>query len=180
MIYEKHVMKLKFLFNIIICLVAFNSCKSNKALITKTFQKNLATTTKTYYKLTISPNSKLFVSKDNFNIVNVIQQKGKNLILKFEYKTMPSKNLADANYREVLFLEIPNHKQELHLTQFKNIKVWFARFCYCKDYIGYFNITNGDLNLVLNKQYLKIKMQFTLHNIPHVVNFINQKISLKP
>jgi len=182
MVYKKDFMKqlLKFLFILIIYFVVFNSCKSSKKLITNTFQKSLNTASKTLYKLTISPDSKLFISKDNFNIASVTQKKGRNLVLKFAYKTQPPKNLADANYREVLFIEIPNSKQNLHLTQFKNIKVWFARFCYCKDYVGYFKITTGNLDLLLNKKYLKMKIQFSLNNIPQVVNFIDQKIILKP
>jgi len=180
MIYKKHFTKqlFNFLFIIIIGFVFFSSCKTKKPLVTNTFNKSLNTIKKTDYNLTIIPNSKLFISKDNFNITNVKQQKGQNLILKFTYKTQPPKNVADANYSEVLFIEIPNSKQNINITQFNNINIWFARFCYCKDYVGFFRILNGNLNLSLNKNYLKIKLQFKFNNIPKILNFINQKIAL--
>jgi len=164
---------------LITCFIVFSACKSNKIPITKTLKKSLNTTGKNPYQIEILPNAKLFISKDNFNITKVTQHKGHNLVLKFIYKKQVSKNIADGNYREVLFIEIPNFKQNLHLTQFKNIKVWFARFCYCRDYVGYFKIKQGNLNLLLNKNYLKIKIQFSLNNIPQVLNFIDQKIFIK-
>jgi len=182
MIYKKHFLKklLTLLLIIIISTIVFASCNSSKNLITKTLQNSLKTNLKNPIKLIISPNSTLFVSKDTFKIYNVVQKKGPHLLLKFTYKTQAPKNLADANYSEILFIEIPNYKQSIHLTSFKNINVWFARFCYCKDYVGYHRILNGDLNLILNKKTLKINMRFSFNNIPQVLNFIDQKIILKP
>jgi len=169
---------LKNILIIISCLFVFNACKSNKILITKTIQKPLTITKKASSKLTLSPNSKLIISKDNFNIINITKQKGQNLVLKFTYKTHPQKNIADANYSEILFIEIPNNKQNIHITQFKNINLWFARFCYCKDYVGFYRILNGNLNLSLNRNKLTIKLQFKFKNVPRVLNVINQEIVL--
>ncbi len=167
-----------FLFIIIIGSIFFNSCKSKKELVTGTLNKSLNSQKKITYNLSITPNSKLFISKDNFNIANVKQQKGQNLVLKFMYKKQAPKNIADANYSEVLFIEIPNSKQNINTTQFNNINIWFARFCYCKDYVGFFRILNGNLDLTLNKKYLNINLQFKFNNVPKILNFINQKIIL--
>lgn len=169
----------KFLIGCFICLIGLYSCSSHKTLIKTTFEKKLASEVNSIYNLTIKPNTKLLLSTDNFDINSITEQAGLNLVLKFEYQTLPPKNLADANYREVLFVEIPNAVQKIDLTNIDNVNIWFARFCFCKDYVGFYKVNPDTFELNLNKNQLIIKSEFKLYNLPRVLNFIDQNISLK-
>ncbi len=172
--------QLNFFMFFILCLIGFNSCVSSKVLLKKPIERSLPSDENTSYKLTITPNASLLVRTDNFNSNDIILQQGQNLILKFEYQTESPKNVADANYREVLYIEMPNQAQEIDLARLNKTSIWFARFCFCKDYVGFFKVTPEKFELLLSKNQLHIKSEFEWHKLPRIVNKINQNINLKP
>ncbi len=171
---------LNFFIFLALCLIGLYSCGSNKVLLKTKIEKDLPTEENTSYKLTVSPNKSLLLSTDQFNIDNVTQIEGQNLVLKFEYETNPPKNLADANYREVLFVEIQNKIQRIDSTNSDKVTIWFARFCFCKEYVGFYKVIPNKFELVFGKHQLSIKSEFEFHNLPRVLHVINQNLSLKP
>lgn len=171
---------ISFFIFLVFCIIVLNSCGSNKVLLNKPIEKALSTEENTSYKLTVTPNRLLLINTDQFNINNVTQVEGQNLVLKFEYKTNPPKNLADANYREVLFIEIPNEIQKIDLTNIDKATIWFARFCFCKEFVGFYRVIPNQFELVLGNHQLSLKSEIEFHNLPRVLHVINQNISLKP
>jgi len=164
------------IFSFIIC-----GCASQKKPLSKTFSKKIEATENTSITYVLTPNSKLEPYKDaqkNTFIKTVI---GNNIVIKIEAIKKSDKNIADGNYREVLYFEIPNKKQDIKMGDLKNhaIKMWFARFCFCRDYIGFYKITDGNLNIKLSKKALKIKATIKFNNLPQVLNFIDQNLPIK-
>lgn len=172
--------QLNFFMFFIFCLIGFNSCSSSKVLLKKPIEKSLPSDEHTSYELTITPNASLLVRADNFKSNDITLQQGQNLILKFEYKTESPKNVADADYREVLYIEIPNQAQEIDLARLDKTSIWYARFCFCKDYVGFFKVKPEKFELRLSKNQLHVESEFEWHKLPRIVNKINQNISLKP
>ncbi|MCF6213751.1 MAG: hypothetical protein L3J45_06990 [Flavobacteriaceae bacterium] len=166
----------------IICFILNSSCVTNKPVVSKITTEKLPNSKDNNITLTLTPHSELSVKQEADGVNYITQKKGLNLVLKFESVKKTPKNVADAGYREVLFIEIPNQKQHLNLSTLKNspINIWFARFCFCRDYIGFHKIDKGQLSVNLSAHTLKIKAHIALNNLPQVLNFIDQKIQLKP
>ncbi|NQW36329.1 MAG: hypothetical protein HQ471_04915 [Flavobacteriales bacterium] len=171
-----------FKMSLILCLALNYSCASNKQVISKTISLQLPSIKDNGLSLTLTPQSELVVQQDDSKINHITQNKGQNLILKFESIKKTPKNIADGGYREVLFIEIPNQKQHINLADLKDTKIniWFARFCFCRDYIGFHKIEEGQLDIDLSKNTLKIKATIKFNNLPQVLNFIGQDIHINP
>ena len=131
--------QLNFFMFFILCLIGFNSCVSSKVLLKKPIERSLPSDENTSYKLTITPNASLLVRTDNFNSNDIILQQGQNLILKFEYQTESPKNVADANYREVLYIEMPNQAQEIDLEGLTKQVFGLPGFVFAKTMLGFLN-----------------------------------------
>lgn len=107
---------------------------------------------------------------------------GNNIVLTFEYKRNEIPNTADGHYVEQLIFELDPNNLEISLSNnsLKNVKLLFARFCYCKGQTGYYKINNGTLNiekLADNKYY--ITATFNQNNVPQIINSIGEVFELK-
>jgi len=166
---------------IIIISLVICSCTTQKALLSKPFSKKIKATGNTSITYVLTPNSKLESYKDLQKNTFLKIVTGNNIVIKIEAIKKSDKNVADGNYREVLYFEIPNKNQDIKMGALKNsaIKLWFARFCFCRDYIGFYKITEGNLNIKLSKKAIKIKATIRFNNLPQVLNFIDQNLPIK-
>lgn len=176
---------MKLFFTLILFLVV--SCKSAQNATNTTLNSNkileIKNCTENFEcKLELLPNKTLIFNTDEFGNVYALVNDGENIILKYTYNKKPNLNIADDNYTEIIYAELPKNISNLHLTNqaLQTVKLHFGRFCYCKGNTGYFPITEGEFTLTkLENNQLKIELNFSLKKVPHKVTIINQEISLK-
>lgn len=163
---------------ILIFSLIISSCVSQKMVLSNHFSKKFEISKNTSISYDLTPNSKLESFKDTQKNTFIKKVAGNNLVVKIEAVKKSDKNIADSGYREVLYFEIPNKKQDIKIDDLKNtdIKLWFARFCFCRDYVGFHKITDGQLEIKLTKSDLKIKSTIRFNNLPQVLNFIDQNL----
>lgn len=107
---------------------------------------------------------------------------GENIILTFEYKRHEIPDTADGHYIEQLLLELDPNNLEAILSgnTLQNVKLLFARFCYCKGQTGYYKITNGTLKIEkLNKNRYYISLDFSQDSVPQIIDSIGEIFELK-
>lgn len=115
----------------------------------------------------------------NENTINFFPdiQEGKNIVLTFEYKRNDIPNTTDSHYIEQLIMELDPNNLEIALTgkQLQDVKLLFARFCYCKGQTGYYKINNGTLKVekVNNGEYY-ISISFSQDAVPQIITFIGE------
>ncbi|RSK41581.1 hypothetical protein [Mangrovimonas spongiae] len=108
--------------------------------------------------------------------------KGENVIIKMDYTRNKISNTQDSHYQEIIFLELPYNNLEVNLKnkQLKEVKLLFARLCFCKGKTGYYEITEGHLliNKLSNNTY-NLNLNFTCNEVPQVLKEINETIVIK-
>ncbi|MFK5889419.1 MAG: hypothetical protein QM486_01665 [Flavobacteriaceae bacterium] len=158
-----------------------SGCTSQKKVLSNPVLQQIVLSENTLINSKLSPNSKIETFKDSQKNTFLKIVTGNNIVVKIEAVKKSAKNVADDGYREVLYFEIPNKMQDLKIDDLKNsdVNLWFARFCFCRDYIGFYKITDGNLNIKLGKKALKIKATIRFNNLPRVLNFIDQNLPLK-
>ncbi len=129
----------------------------------------------------IFPNTELEVNQDAFGNLYPIINKGDKLIVKYLYKKIPIKNTTDSDYSEIIYLELNNDKINLNLQNEKlqEVKMLFGRICFCKGATGYYKVSNGNLQVKMNREELIINLQFEVQKIPQIIHTINELIILK-
>lgn len=153
-----------------------SGCSSQKVLLYRSVLQQITLSENIIINSKLSPNSKIETFKDSQKNTFLKIVTGNNIVVKIEAVKKSAKNVADSGYREVLYFEIPNKIQDIKIDDLKNstVNLWFARFCFCRDYIGFYKITDGNLNIKLSKKALKIKATIKFNNLPQVLNFIDQ------
>ncbi len=163
-----------------LCLIQV-SCVSQKPILSKEISYKINKSKDIVLNFTLKSNAQIEPFKEAQKATYIKIVKGNNLVIKIEGLKKPFKNIADSGYREVVYLEIPNKKQSLKNLDLNksDLNLWFARFCFCRDYIGFHKIKKGQMSLSLNNKSLAIKTTLKFNNLPQVLNFIDQKIPLK-
>jgi len=131
--------------------------------------------------LEIIPNSNLLIKNDEFKNTYIELEKGENVVIKYQLKKNPIANTADSNYSEILYIETDSTNKELHLKDInlQEVKMIFARLCFCKGSSGYFKVKNGQLDLSIKKNELTLHADFSVENIPQITTKVNEKIILR-
>ncbi len=77
---------------------------------------------------------------------------GNNTVLKYTYTRNKIPNTEDSSYVEEIYIELDSKNIETNLkdAQLANVKVVFARLCFCKGQTGYYKVTNGELSIKKN------------------------------
>ncbi len=166
---------------LLLFMFVLGACVSQRPILSKLFSKRYVLSKNTTISYTLTPNSQLKIFKNNLKETAIKLVKGNKIVIKIEAVKKAPKNVADAGYREVLYLEIPNKKSHIisnNLTE-SDIQVWFARYCFCRDYLGFYKIAEGNLELELKPKALKIKSEIKFNNLPQVLKFIDQKLVIK-
>lgn len=99
--------------------------------------------------------SKELYPKSNYNPHTVLVQ--------YEYNRNKSEQeYADDFYKEEIFMEIPAEafKKEYKDTELEQVKLIYAKHCYCKGEAGYYKITEGTLNVNHSDKLTKVKLTF--------------------
>lgn len=127
----------------------------------------------------ILKNKSLDIKKDEFDHIYFQEiDNNQTSIVKFQYQRNNEKGYSDGNYREEVLFEIINSDRILKLSDkdIQKTKMLFGRHCYCKGQAGYFLVQKGDLDLTKIKEEYNINLQFTITEVPQIINKINTSI----
>ncbi|SFC99046.1 hypothetical protein [Algibacter pectinivorans] len=128
----------------------------------------------------IIENKALNVKTDNLGSVYLEMTDSDNFVVKFEYKKNSSGKHQDSEYREEVFIELNKNKLDFETTNLKFKKLFFARWCYCKGQTGYYKINEGKLSVTtIDKNSYKLHFEFTIPEVPQIINEINYTFSLQ-
>ena len=159
------------------------SCNAKQKLFTEDKTENLLSLCPEDGTCTfeVLQNKTLEIKKDNFGALYPEIKGGDNIVLKHEYKRHEIPNTVDGHYSEQILMELnpDNLDLELENLEFKNIKVLFARFCYCKGQTGYYPVKQGKLAISkLSKDKFKLNLNFKVDEMPQVITEIKEEFSL--
>jgi hypothetical protein len=132
--------------------------------------------------LKLTPNKNITFQKDKFDNLYPIITDGEKTLLTFTFKKNTLKNTQDSNYTEIIYAELPKNIKEISLQDntLKQLKLHFARLCFCKGETGYYPIEKGSFNLKkINKDSIKITCNFKVKNIPQVISSFEETVSIK-
>lgn len=128
----------------------------------------------------ILENKSLKILQDEFGNLYPEISEGNNIILKFQYKRNEIPNAVDSSYSELIYVELdPNNLiLDLDNSQLQNVKLLFARLCYCKGQTGYYKVKNGILSISKENDKYQINLEFKVNEVPQVITSINEYFSL--
>jgi len=104
-----------------------------------------------------------------------------NIVLKFEYIRNEIPNTVDGSYRELVYAELdPNNLTvEIENSQLKEVKLLFARFCFCRGQTGYYNVNKGNLSITRSGNNYQFNLEFIIDEVPQVITVVNQTFTLE-
>jgi len=122
--------------------------------------------------------SKLLIKTDDFGKIYPEVVHGDKLVIKYQFKKKPKKNIADSDYTEFVYFEIDANEKQINLKDkdLQKIKMLFGRICYCKGSMGYFRVTQGELYLVNNNRNLQLRSSFKINKVPQITTLIHENI----
>lgn len=126
-------------------------------------------------------NKSLKLLKDGIGKLYPDISDGDNIILKFEYKRNEIPNTMDSSYRELIYVELdPNNLTlELENSQLKEVKLLFARLCFCRGQTGYYNVNKGKLSITKKGDNYQFNLDFEINEVPQIITSISQSFILK-
>ena len=106
---------------------------------------------------------------------------GNKIILKFQYKRNEIPNTADGGYTELIYVELDANNLEIDLenSQLQEVKLLFARLCFCRGQTGYYKVKKGILSIKKEKDTYFFNLNFTVPQVPQITTSINQSFVLK-
>lgn len=129
--------------------------------------------------LEVFKNKNLEVKADNFGQTYLEMVDGKRVVLKFEYKKDVNSKYEDSSYREEVFIELDAKAIEMETVDFKDKKVFFARWCFCKGQTGFYKINTGNLSISrLENTSYQMHLTFTVDEVPQIIKEIKQNFNL--
>jgi len=107
---------------------------------------------------------------------------GDKILLKFEYKRNEIQNVMDSSYNEIIYIEVDPDNIEMNLkdSELENVKLIFARFCYCKGQTGYYLVENGNLSIKkVNGTSYQLSLEFKVSEVPQIISSIQEVFDFK-
>ena len=165
----------------ILCLVLI-SCGSKSQVLTENSRfTETDCTSDGVCSLKVETNKSLKLVNELSNTIYPDILDGDHIVLTFEYKRNDIPNTADGHYSEQLILELDPNNLDITLTgkTLQNVKLLFARFCYCKGQTGYYRINNGTLKVEkLDNEAYFISISFSQDAVPQIITFIGEPFEI--
>ncbi|WP_452225386.1 hypothetical protein [Lacinutrix chionoecetis] len=169
--------------NIFIILLSIVGCNTNK---------NINTNAKIAASSNLCPedgvctfevlrNKNFRIKSDEFGNSYSELSEGNKTVLKFEYSRNVPDNLQDASYNEFVYLEVDEDVKNLELKNLglQKVNLGFGRICFCRGQTGYYNITQGNLNLTkINNEEYHLILDFKTDEVPQIITSINETFKL--
>lgn len=121
----------------------------------------------------------LDLEKDEFGMSYIKMDEGAHTILKFEYKRKVTSDVADASYREEIFIVLNPNEIEIETESFKRVQVIFGRWCFCKGQVGNYRVRKGKLSIKkVNSENYHLSLTFEVDEVPNIISKINHIFSV--
>jgi len=173
---------MRYLYIFIVCFFICSCNAKQKALIeSEAVKMNTNCPEEGLCTFEVFQNKKMELLNDGIGKLYPKISEGNNLILKFEYKRNEIPNTADSNYSELIYAELNTNNliKELEDSQLQDIKLLFARLCFCKGHTGYYKVNNGNLSITKENNNYRFNLEFKIDEVPQIITSINQVFSLK-
>jgi len=159
------------------------SCNSKKEMLSTSVEKVIVSNCPEdgVCAFKILKNKTLTLKKDAIGASYPVINEGEKTLIKFEYSRNSIPNVQDANYTELVYIEIDTNKKELNIKDIdlKTVKATFARLCFCRGQTGYYPIESGNLNIKsVGKNQYKLDFEFKISEVPQVITKIKETFSL--
>lgn len=165
-------------------LTIISSCKSNKTNITTQSKEFSIAKLESdcpsdgNCRIKIEKNKQLLLKSDYIGKLyyELMNDTSKSVVI-YEYSRNTPKDLQDASYREEIIFEIPNNTNQIDFidSELGNLKMLFGRHCFCRGQAGYYPVKQGKINLINENNNIRFSLQFTVNDVPQIINNINNK-----
>ncbi|MCP4884217.1 MAG: hypothetical protein GY908_10545 [Flavobacteriales bacterium] len=104
---------------------------------------------------------------------------GDKIVVKYQYKKIPVKDVMDSGYSEYVYLEFDPKETQLILKdkELQKVKMIFGRICYCKGAMGYFPVYEGNLFLFHRYGNVQLRTSFKVNKVPQIIEQIDENIN---
>lgn len=125
-------------------------------------------------------NKSLKVLQDEFGSLYPEISDGNKIILKFKYKKNKIPNTMDSSYSELIYVELDSNNLifSLENSHLQNVKLLFARLCFCRGQTGYYKVKNGKLSISKEKGNYHFNLEFKVNEVPQIISSIKESFSL--
>lgn len=173
---------MRYLYILIVCFLIYSCIAKQKVILEKEIDRETTfCPIDGVCSFEVLENKSLELLKDGIGELypNIIDDN--NIVLKFEYKRNEIPNTVDGSYRELIYAELdPNNLAiDIENSQLQEVKLLFARFCFCKGQTGYYKVKNGKLFVSKEKDNYRIILEFKVDEVPQVISSINEVFRLK-
>jgi hypothetical protein len=162
---------------LIVCFIII-SCNAKQKTLLKNEKVNTSTICPQDGVCTfeVLQNKSLKLLKDGIGKLYPDISYGDKIILKFEYKRNEIQNAVDDNYSELIYVELnPNNLNiELENSDLQEVKLLFARLCFCRGQTGYYKVKKGSLSITKKNENYQFKLEFKIDEVPQIITSINK------
>ncbi len=105
---------------------------------------------------------------------------GQNIVVAYTYSKEGPAGTADGNYSETIHFEIPTATTTLNKsnTALNDVKLLYGKHCFCKGEAGYYEITDGNLQVSKNASSISFDLKFNVGKTSQVVSHIKETVKL--
>ena len=168
---------MKHLYLLIVCFIII-SCNAKQKTLLKNETDNTSTICPKDGVCTfeVLQNKSLILLKDGIGELYPDISEGDKIVLKFEYKRNEIPNTVDGNYSELIYVELnPNNLNiELENSDLQEVKLLFARLCFCRGQTGYYKVKKGSLFITKKNENYQFKLEFKIDEVPQIITSINR------
>ena len=121
-------------------------------------------------------NKSVHLKYDEFDLPYVDFSESNSTLIKYSYKRNVEENLADANYEEIIYIEINDASIDFNLKneELTQVNAVFGRLCFCRGATGFYPIREGELSLKKTKENKELNFIFKINEVPQVINTIHE------
>ncbi|MBN4070165.1 hypothetical protein JYT76_00615 [Olleya sp. AH-315-F22] len=163
---------------VLICSFFLLSCNAKQKTLLKNKIENTSTICPQDGACTfeVLQNKSLKLLKDGIGELYPDISEGDKIILKFQYKRNEIPNTVDGHYSELIYVELdPNNLNiELENSELQEVKLLFARLCFCRGQTGYYKVKKGSLSIIKENENYQFKLEFKNDEVPQVITSINE------
>ena len=170
------------MYKVLLVLLLLMGCQTKKEIVNSvdTMQKKSVSTCPDDGVCTIEvlKNKSVHLKYDEFDLPYVDFSESNSTLIKYSYNRNVEENLADANYEEIIYIEINDTSKDFSLKneELTKVNALFGRLCFCRGATGFYPIREGNLSIIREENNLIIDFNFTIKEVPQVIGTINEKI----
>ncbi len=125
-------------------------------------------------------NKSLVVKEDGTGAMYPEMVQSENMVVEYTYLKEGPAGTADGNYSETIHFEIPTATTTLNKTNtaLSDVKLLYGKHCFCKGEAGYYEVTDGSLQLTKNAGSISFDLKFKVGKTSQVVSHIKETVKM--